>query len=81
MMMNKEHLTQEGLNKIIKNREIFEMLSHFKISQGMNTQTGYACFLKISNPIITPNWLLGFVDAEGCFYAQKKYFFFARQRG
>ena len=57
MMVNKEHLTQEGLNKIVK------------ISQGMNTKRDYSLF-KNTNPVISPNWLLGFVDAEGCFYAK-----------
>jgi len=56
-MKNKEHLTQEGLNAIIK------------ISQGMNTKRDYS-LLEKTNPIITPEWLLGFVDAEGCFYAK-----------
>ena len=58
MMVNKEHLTQEGLNKIIK------------ISQGMNTKRDYSLF-KNSNPIITPNWLLGFVDAEGISHSRE----------
>lgn len=51
LMVNKEHLTQEGLNKILK------------ISQGMNTKRDYS-LVQETNQLITTDWLLGFSDAE-----------------
>lgn len=51
-MVNKEHLTQEGLNKIIK------------ISEGMNTKRDYS-LVQISSHEVVSDWLLGFCDAEG----------------
>lgn len=52
MMVNQEHLTQEGLDEIQK------------ISQNMNTKRDYSLISK-PNFSISPDWLLGFIDAEG----------------
>jgi len=59
MMVNKEHLTQKGLDKIKE------------ISQGMNNKRDYSLLDQPGSPVITPaGVILGFVDAEACFYAK-----------
>ena len=68
LMGEKKHLTEEGLQRIVSIRAI------------MNKKTPIASYtrplIKIDVPIvpdltkedITPEWLVGFTDAEGCFY-------------
>jgi len=68
LMGKKKHLTEEGLQRIVSIRAI------------MNKKTLIASYtsplIKIDVPIvpdltkkdITPEWLVGFTDAEGCFF-------------
>jgi len=56
MMNNNEHLTENGLN-IIKN-----------LSNNMNSKRDRSSYLNTNEIVITPNWLLGFIEAEGNFY-------------
>lgn len=56
MMNNNEHLTEKGLN-IIKN-----------LSNNMNSKRDRSSYLNRDEIVITPNWLLGFIEAEGNFY-------------
>lgn len=57
MMINQEHLTQKGLDEIMI------------ISRGMNTNRDYS-LLNRPDFSVSADWILGFVDAEGCFYAK-----------
>lgn len=61
MMLNKEHLTVEGINKLQV------------LSQSMNKNRTFAdkfnfCQNNNIDSLITPQWIAGFVDGEGCFY-------------
>lgn len=68
LMLNKEHLTTEGLHKIVA--------IHASINWGLTNQLkaafpGIVPVLrpKVKNHIIPdPYWLAGFVDGEGCFF-------------
>nr|UYL26215.1 LAGLIDADG endonuclease [Cordyceps militaris] len=69
LMSKKEHLTKEGLLKILSLKN--------SMGKGLNTSIKklYPNITKLSIPSITTNqsiksvwWLIGFVDAEGCFY-------------
>lgn len=78
LLVNKQHLNSEGLLKILGFRTLMnkgvsdELLSSFN---SFSIQvTGKP--LSVSNPTLTPlslkdiskDWLIGFTDAEGCFY-------------
>jgi hypothetical protein len=56
MMNNNEHLTEKGLN-VIK-----------LLSNNMNSKRDRSSYLNPNKIEITPNWLLGFIEAEGNFY-------------
>jgi hypothetical protein len=61
LMINKKHLTSEGIQKIQD------------LANQMNTKRSFSekfNFLKIhlTKHLITPGWITGFVDGEGCFY-------------
>jgi len=56
MMSSKEHLTVEGLN-VIKN-----------LSNNMNSKRDRSGYLGSNDILISPSWLLGFIEAEGNFY-------------
>jgi Cytochrome c oxidase subunit III/LAGLIDADG endonuclease len=68
LMNNKEHLTEEGLNKIISIRA--------SMNKGLTSslKTIFPNVVGVERPIIinqiikSPLWLVGFVDGEGCFY-------------
>jgi hypothetical protein len=68
LMNNKEHLTEEGLKKIISIRA--------SMNKGLTSslKTIFPGIVEIERPIISnqviksPLWLVGFVDGEGCFY-------------
>jgi LAGLIDADG endonuclease len=67
-MKYKKHLTQEGIQRIMSIRGMMNNKVY------VNSYTNY--ILKIDKPIlpkikvtdITLEWLVGFIDAEGCFY-------------
>lgn len=68
LMSNKEHLTEEGLKKIISLRASMNK----GLTKGLKSifpEVVAAERPVISNQVIlSPLWLVGFVDGEGCFY-------------
>lgn len=68
LMNNKEHLTEEGLNKILSIRA--------SMNKGLtkSLKSIFPNVVGVERPIInnqiiqSPLWLVGFVDGEGCFY-------------
>jgi hypothetical protein len=68
LMKNKEHLTQEGLQKIVSIKAVLNngLPKELKIAF---PDTVPVIRPQISNQIIPdPYWISGFVDGEGCFY-------------
>lgn len=70
LINKKEHLTMEGLNKIVSIKA--------SLNKGLNEelQTAFPNVIPASRPIvdlatdIDPNWLAGFTEGEGCFFVQ-----------
>ena len=68
LMNEKKHLTEEGLQRIVSIKAVMNK----KITLASYTSP----LIKINEPVlpdltkedITPEWLVGFTDAEGCFY-------------
>jgi len=56
MMHSNEHLTINGLDAIKD------------LSNNMNSKRDRSSYLNTDEILITPNWLLGFIEAEGNFY-------------
>jgi len=61
MLENKEHLTLQGIEKL-KN-----MASQMKTNRTFE-EKGQFCQEHTSKSTISPEWIQGFTDAEGCFY-------------
>ena len=70
LIQNKEHLTKQGLQKIIMIRAT--------INKGLTDQlkTAFPNIIPIERPCVInqeikdPNWLAGFTSGEGCFYIE-----------
>lgn len=68
LINNKEHLTEEGINKIISIRASMTKGLTKKLKELFPSVIGVKRSI-ISNQVIkSPLWLAGFVDGEGCFY-------------
>ena len=69
MMHNKQHLSPEGLNKIISlkaslNKGLTTLLTnHFPNIDPVERKPVKSNIINVN-----PNWITGFVEAEGCFY-------------
>ncbi len=64
-MINKEHLTSNGLKEIISIKQTIKSLKESYRGKGMD--------MSIERPLVEsssldPFWLLGFVEGEGCFF-------------
>lgn len=64
----KEHLVLEGLRKIISIRSSMNKKALCDLNKDINHVTPVSLIFNISKEILDPYWLVGFVDAEGCFY-------------
>ena len=70
LINNKEHLTIEGLNKILSLKSV--------LNKGLSPQLklAFPTLLSVIRPqtslpkILDPNWISGFVKAEGCFFVK-----------
>ena len=68
LMQKKEHLTKEGLNKIVGIKE----QSNWGLS--LSLSSAFPNRIVIQRPLVkdqtieNPNWLVGFTSAEGCFH-------------
>jgi len=68
LMNSKEHLTPEGLRKILSIRA--------SMNWGLSPElkAAFPGILPVNRPVVefiripNPNWLAGFIDGEGCFY-------------
>lgn len=79
LLVNKEHLTQNGLEKIVYNKKFM----HNKISNQLLKAFPNILFLKPprrknviysntetkdNNSLLDPNWISGFIEGDGSFY-------------
>ena len=71
LIKDKQHLTPEGLNKIVEIKSV--------LNKGLSDElkSDFPNIVPVSRPvlknkIINPNWVVGFVDAEGCFFVNMK---------
>lgn len=72
LMVNKQHLTLKGLEHIVSIRA--------SINKGMSDdlKQAFPNIVPVKRPLIVnqvikdPNWLVGFISAEGCFYINLK---------
>jgi len=70
LMDRKEHLTNEGLHKIVAIRA--------SMNNGLSDElkAAFASIIPVTRPLVhnqeipDPNWLVGFVAAEGCFFVK-----------
>lgn len=75
LIMNKKHLTSEGLKEIVKIKDYMNRGSLAAEVEGLNLATlnSSPCSAEerpsaLVQKIKDPNWLAGFTSAEGCFY-------------
>lgn len=68
LIVNKEHLTIEGLQKILSIKATMNLGLSVKLSEEFPYITPTPKPLIQQREIPDPNWLAGFVDGEGCFY-------------
>lgn len=76
IIINKEHLTQEGLSKLVA------IKGSLNLGLSPELKSAFPDITNMDKPIVTeqaqkipdPNWLAGFATGEGCFYvvAQKR---------
>lgn len=72
MLSHKEHLTPEGINKIIG------IKASVNLGLSEELKAAFPNTIPVPKPIVEdqeikdPNWLSGFVSAEGCFLIIKK---------
>lgn len=74
IMINKEHLTQEGLLKLVA------IKGSLNLGLAPDLQSAFPLVTNADKPLVSaqklpdPNWLAGFATGEGCFYvvAQKR---------
>ena len=72
MLSHKEHLTPEGINKIIG------IKASVNLGLSEELKAAFPNTIPVPKPIVEdqeikdPNWLSGFVSAEGCFLIVKK---------
>jgi len=72
LMKRKEHLTKEGLNKIVS------IKSSLNNGLSEDLMAAFPAILPVIRPqimspkIMDPNWVSGFVNGEGCFYLVTK---------
>lgn len=68
LMKDKIHLTEEGLLRIMSIRVIMNNKTPIASYTGPFIEINVPKFNPITVTDITPGWLTGFTDAEGCFY-------------
>ena len=70
LVLNKEHLTTEGLEKIDAIRELMNRGQPSKLLQSTPATSTFSVFRPSvpDLPIPAPAWLAGFATAEGCFF-------------
>lgn len=68
LMKNKEHLGEQGLQKIMSIRNIMNKKMSISLYTKPLLKIDLPIVDKLSTTDITPEWITGFTDAEGCFY-------------
>ena len=71
-MNNKEHLTLEGLHKIMAIRGSLNLGYSYELITNFPNIQPIEIPLIIDHKIIYPNWLSGFSSGEGCFQVRFK---------
>ena len=66
-MKNQEHLTGEGLNKIVGFKEKMNMGISPYLKKAFPNRTPVARPIVKDQTIYDPNWFAGFTSAEGCY--------------
>jgi hypothetical protein len=72
LMENKEHLTMEGLQKIMNIKASMNWGLSDKLKLAFPNTKAVSRPTIVKSPIISPFWLAGLVDAEGCFLIEVK---------
>lgn len=67
-MNNKEHLTEEGLQRIMSIRVAMNKKTTILGYSGTLSEIDVPEMPLVKKTDITPEWLTGFTDAEGCFF-------------
>ena len=70
LIKNKEHLTSEGLKKILSIRASMNKGLPETLKMAFPNITPNTRPLVISSKIRDPNWVVGFTEAEGCFFVK-----------
>lgn len=68
LMNNKKHLTEEGLQRIISIRVLMNKKTLINSYTGSLIKIDLPVVPQLNKTNITPEWLTGFTDAEGCFF-------------
>jgi len=68
LINKKEHLQIEGVKKIVNIRASMNKGLTENLNKKFSDIIPVEMFFKINNDIKHSYWLIGFVDAEGCFY-------------
>lgn len=66
LVKNKEHLTKEGLNKLISIKSSSNLGLNDRLKEVFPNVIAIARPL-VKDRVINPNWMAGFIDGEGCF--------------
>ena len=67
LLQNKEHLTENGLCKIISFRASINLGLSDELTSAFPNITPMERSLVLSPKIVNPKWLTGFITGEGCF--------------
>lgn len=66
----KEHLTKDGFDKLVAIKSSINKGLPDKLRQAFPNIEPISRPLVENKKVINPNWLAGFIDAEGCFFVQ-----------
>jgi len=73
LIKNKGHLTNEGFSKIVSIRASMNKGLPETLKIAFSDVTPYTIPLAVSSEIRDPNWVVGFTEAEGCFFVKIAY--------
>ena len=71
LIINKEHLTVEGLQKIVNIRASMNKGLPETLKKAFPDAIPHTKSLVTTPKVIDPNWVVGFTEAEGCFFVKK----------
>jgi len=70
ILLNKEHLTIEGIEKLVSKKASMNLGLSDELKKSFPNVINVNRPLVVDQIVKDPNWISGFVDADGCFFIQ-----------